>query len=406
LLVAQVAVRRLKKEGTQTMWMTLVFVGTATLFVAMTCGALWHLRWVQRLPVMEAIAGHDETILQADHGFRCSVVIAARDEEARIEQTVRRLLAQSGVELEVIVVDDRSTDRTSEILQRLATEDPRLKVKRVDVLPDGWLGKCYACHIGASAATADWILFTDADCWLKPDVIARALRVAKRDAADHVTMSPGIVCESAAVRAWHLLFLTSLLNWFSGVNRDRPKSYLGIGAFNLVQAAAYRQCGGYQALHLTVLDDVKLGLLLRRAGRRSRAFLGVDDVECHWGTTVGSMVKIMEKNYFAAMDYRLWLALAGSVFVILVSGLLVFGLVSGTSAGFAAGLSPLSLIVPSAILARRLGWSWPCAVLVPFMFPVFLYALLNSAWVTLRQGGIRWRDTFYSIEALRAGDVR
>jgi hypothetical protein len=190
------------------------------------------------------------------------------------------------------------------------------------------------------------------------------------------------------------------------VNRDRPKSYLGIGAFNLVRAAAYRQCGGYQALRLTVVDDVKLGLLLVRAGKRTRAFLGVNDVECHWGTTVGSMVKVMEKNYFAMLNYSLGLALAGSAAVILVFAILVLGLITGTAAGFAAGLSPLTLVLPASILARRVGWSWPCAIYVPFMVPVFLYALLNSTWVTLRHGGIRWRDTFYSLDTLRAGTVR
>jgi hypothetical protein len=118
------------------------------------------------------------------------------------------------------------------------------------------------------------------------------------------------------------------------------------------------------------------------------------------------MVKIMEKNYFAALDYRLGLALAGSVFVILVSFILILGLMSGTAAGLTAALSPLSLILPAGILARRVGWSWPSAVLVPFMFPVFLYALFNSTFVTLRQGGIRWRDTFYSLKTLRAGNVR
>src|SRR5207245_8982865 len=167
-------------------------------------------------------------------------------------------------------------------------------------------------------------------------VIARAVWLAERAEADHVTLAPGTVVASLGARAWHLLFLTSLLNWFSGVNRDRPKSYLGIGAFNLVRAAAYRQSGGYQALRLSVVDDLKLGLLLRRAGKRTRAFLGVDDVECHWGTTVWSMVKIMEKNYFAAADFRLWLVLAGSVFVVLVSAILVLGLISGTAAGLAA----------------------------------------------------------------------
>jgi glycosyltransferase involved in cell wall biosynthesis len=334
------------------------------------------------------------------------VVIAARDEEARIEQTIRHLIAQRGVEVEIIIVDDRSTDHTGEILEHLAKEDASVKVKTVEVLPDGWLGKCHACHVGASAATGDWILFTDADCWLRPDVIARALRVAERDRSDHVTLTPGTVAETVGAQAWHLLFLTSLLNWFSGVNRDRPKAYLGIGAFNLVRTAAYRQCGGYERLRLTVLDDVKLGLLLRRAGMKTRAFLGVHDVECHWGTTVWSMVKIMEKNYFAATDFRLGLVLAGSLFMILILCIVIAGLVTGSVAGLLAGLSPLSLIVPAAIMARRLGWSWPCAVCMPFMFPVFMYAVLNSTYVTLRQGGVRWRDTFYSLETLRAGTVR
>src|ERR1041385_8591497 len=396
---------------TQTMWATLIFGGTAAMFLAMTLAALWHLRWVRRLPAMETFTATERPASSPGQRVRCSVVIAARDEEARIEGTMRRLLAQRGGTVEFIVVDDRSTDGTGEILRRLAEEDARVQVKRVQTLPPGWLGKCHACHIGAGAATGDWILFTDADCWLKPDVIARALRVAERDGVDHVTLSPGTVIESLGARAWHLLFLTSLLNWFSGVNRDRPRAYLGIGAFNLLRATAYRQCGGYEALRLTIVDDIKLGLLLRRAGSRTRAFLGVDDVECHWGNTVGGMIKIMEKNYFAVTDFKLGLVLAGRPAAILVHGILVHvilvaGLLTGTPAGLAAGLSPFLLILPAGILARRVGWTWPCAIFVPFMFPVFLYALLNSTFVTLRQGGIRWRDTFYALDTLRAGNVR
>jgi cellulose synthase/poly-beta-1,6-N-acetylglucosamine synthase-like glycosyltransferase len=389
-----------------TMWMTFIFAGTVAMFLAMTFAAVWHLRWVRRLPSLATLTNSPRSSSSQNQSIRCSVVIAARDEEARIEQTIRHLLAQRGVEAEFIIVDDRSRDRTSEILRQLKKEDPRLHVKRVDVLPEGWLGKCHACHVGANEATGDWILFTDADCWLKPDVIARAVRLAEREGADHVTMSPSTVGQSLGAQAWHLLFLTSLVNWFSGVNRDRPKSYLGIGAFNLVRAESYRQCGGYEALRLTVLDDVKFGLLLRRAGKRTRGFLGVDDVECHWGTTVGSMVKVMEKNYFAALDFRLWLVLAGSGFTILVLGILLLGLLAGTAAGLAAALSPVALILPAAILARRVGWTWPCAVCMPFMLPVFLYALLNSTFLTLRHDGVRWRETFYSLDTLREGTVR
>src|SRR6185436_4905923 len=294
------------------MWMTLIFDGTAALFLAMTIAVLQQLRWVRRLPSLDSFAATQSHV-------RCSVIIAARDEEGRIEQTIRHLLAQREVGLEIVVVDDRSTDRTGEILRRLAQDDSRVQMKRVDALPEGWLGKCHACHVGASAATGDWILFTDADCWLKPDVLARALAVAARDGADHVTMAAGTVISSTAARAWYLLFLTGLGGWFAKVNRDQPKSHVGIGAFNLVRSSSYRQCGGYEALRLTVVDDIKLGLLLSRAGKRTRAFLGMGDVECHWGTTVKSMIKLMEKNYFAAANYRVGVVLAASVVAVLAA---------------------------------------------------------------------------------------
>jgi cellulose synthase/poly-beta-1,6-N-acetylglucosamine synthase-like glycosyltransferase len=389
------------------MWLNLIFGGVAAIFFGMTCAALWQLRWVRRLPSLRELTDtslRDPSSTNAP--LRCSVVIAARDEAARIELTIRHLLAQQGVDVELIVVNDRSTDGTGEILRRLEGANPRMKCLHVEALPEGWLGKCHACHVGASEAKSDWILFTDADCWLKPDVILRAIRLAERDQADHVTLSPGTVVESFGARAWHLLFLTSLLGWFSGVNRDRRKSFIGIGAFNLVKKSAYSKCGGYEALRLTVVDDVKLGLLLRRAGCRTRGFLGVDDVECHWGKTVRAMAKIMEKNYFAVLDYRLHVVLGGSAMVLAVLTLLVVGLLSGSMAGVTAAFSPFLLGIPGGILARRLGWPWINALGIPFMIPIFWLTLINSTFVTLRQGGVRWRDTFYPLETLRKANVR
>jgi glycosyltransferase involved in cell wall biosynthesis len=380
------------------MWLTILFAGIAAGFALMTAGALFHLRWVHRLPKRSA---GDPVPLP-----RVSVVLAARDEQARIENTVRRVLEQRDVSVEIIVVDDRSTDGTSAILRRLAEEDARVKPRRVETLPDDWLGKCHACHVGASVATGDWILFTDADCWMKPDVIARAVAAAERDKVQHVTLTPGIAPETAGAAAWHFIFLMSLADWISGVNRDRPNRHLGMGAFNLVQAPAYRTSGGYEALRLTVLDDVKFGLVLRRAGHRTRAFLGGDDVECHWGATVRDMVQIMEKNYFAALEYRTSAALILGLGAPLLWLGAVAGPFTGTPAGAAAGLALASLMVPTAMLARRLGWPWRHAALTPLVFPALFYAVLKSTVVTLRQGGVRWRGTFYSLNRLRAGTLR
>jgi hypothetical protein len=177
--------------------------------------------------------------------------------------------------------------------------------------------------------------------------------VAEREGADHITLTPGTNAKSIGAQAWYLAFL---ITWFSGVNRDRPKAYLGMGAFNLVRASAYRECGGYEALRLTVLDDVRLGLLLRRAGKRTRGFIGGDDVECHWGTTVREMIQVMEKNYFATVDFRLAVALAAGLGGILFWCAALVGPLTGTAVGIAAGLAMLTLSVPAYVFARRLGW--------------------------------------------------
>jgi Glycosyl transferase family 2 len=387
------------------MWATIVFSGAAALFLSMTVAALVHQRWARRLPALAALPASGN-LDRSDTPVRCSVVVAARDEETRVEGTVRRLLAQHDVAVDVIVVDDRSTDRTGAILRRLASEDARVKATHIDVLPEGWLGKCHACRVGANAATGEWILFTDGDCWLKPDVIARALRVADRNAADHITLTPGVAPETLGARAWHLALLTRLASWMSGVNRDRPGAHLGMGAFNLVRASAYRACGGYETLRLTIVDDVKLGLLLHRAGKRTRAFVGGDDVESHWGTTVPRMIAIMEKNYFAAIDFRLAPVLASGLMGVLMLGAAVVGPWTGTAAGMVAGLAPWALTLPAAVFARRLGWSFGCAAITPLLYPVLIYAIMNSAFVTLHQGGVRWRDTFYPLDMLRKGTVR
>ncbi|MEK7674214.1 MAG: glycosyltransferase family 2 protein [Verrucomicrobiota bacterium] len=387
---------------------TLFFLGIAAAGFAMTIGFLRHLHWVQRLPSLESI-DRGGAHAKRDAGLagpRVSVVLAARNEEARIETTIRRLLAQRDVELEVVAVDDRSSDRTAEILRRLAAEDGRVKMRRIELLPEGWLGKCHACHVGASAATGDWMLFTDGDVWLQSDVVIRAVRLANSQGVDHVCLTPGVSDATPGGKAWHLAFLLTLSNWLSGVNRDRPGAYLGMGAFNLVRAAAYHACGGYETLRLTVLDDVKLGLLLCRAGKRTRGFVGGDDTACHWTTDVWGMIKIMEKNYFAALDYHLPTALGATV----LGGLFCIGAVigpcMGSLTGIAAGLGLCSICVPAGLLAARLHWSPAVALLVPFVFPVLIFSVLNSTLVTVRQGGVWWRDTFYSLESLRKGNVR
>ena len=377
------------------------FAAVVVMLAATAASKLFHQRWVRRLAPLEAPPDAAWAV-----PVHVSVVIAARDEAAGIEGTVRALLAQQGVALEVIVVSDRSTDGTADVVRRLGGADPRVRVIEVTVLPERWIGKCHACHTGATAAAGDWILFTDADCRLAPDVVARALAAAARERADHVALTPAPIDPTPGAKAWYLVFGASITNWIWAANRDLKDGHFGIGAFNMVRASTYRACGGYEALRLTILDDVRLSLLVRRAGGRSRVYLGADDVLCHWATSVGDAMRLTEKNYFAAIDFRTPVAVAGAVAVALLFGTPLAGFASGTWLGLACGLSPFLLSIPAALGAPRMGWSPAVALLVPFFYPLPMYAMLRSAILTIRQGGVRWRDTFYPTAMLRDGAVR
>ncbi|HXF59675.1 MAG TPA: glycosyltransferase family 2 protein, partial [Candidatus Saccharimonadales bacterium] len=125
-----------------------------------------------------------------------TILAAAKDEASRVEAAARSLLGQDYPHLTLLVVDDRSTDRTSAILDRLAAEDPRLKVVHVESLPDGWIGKCHALACGAEATDSEWILFVDADVTLQPDAARRAVSLAVRQGWDHVAVGPNMELES------------------------------------------------------------------------------------------------------------------------------------------------------------------------------------------------------------------
>lgn len=332
-----------------------------------------------------------------------SAVVAARDEATRIEATVRGLLAQQDVRIDVRVVDDRSADDTALRAARAGGGDARLSVERVDRLPDGWLGKPHACRLGAARSRGEWILFVDADVRLAPDVVARAIAAADRAGVEHVCLFPSDSADGPLVRSALLNFGAGLAHYAARTNRDHPRYFIGIGAFNLVRADAYAAIGGHDLLKMEIVDDLKLGFLLRRAGFRSRAYVASGDVHVHWAPTVSGMIRALEKNLFAMLDFsfaRGWLAVAG------LSGLLVAGYAApftGGAAGRAAALAWVATLVPAAMHSLHSGWGLLPALLAPLTAPAIVVALANSVWSAWRQGGVRWRGTLYPLERLRAG---
>jgi hypothetical protein len=371
------------------------FLGVGVIWLAFNLSVAWLQRYV---PPFARIA---ERLPDSDVTPSVTVVVPARNERDRIEESVRRLLAQRGVDLELVVVDDRSDDGTTKILERMCGEDSRLRVIRIDTLPSRWLGKPHACHLGAQDARGEWILFTDADVWLSPDLIANTIRAAVSEGADLVCLLPAQKRISLWGRAAMLTFSMALLIAAGRANTNRRLAPVGIGAYNLVRAAAYRRSGGYEALRMEVIDDMKLGLLLMHGGSRLRCWTAADEAEMDWAATPRELVRALDKNFIALAEMHFGVAAFGvgimsAAWVTAIAGPLV-----GSWTGYVALAGLVSMVLPAALFARHSRWGLLPAILAPVIFPLLPWALLRSAWLTWRQGGIRWRKTVYPLPLLR-----
>ena len=354
-----------------------------------------------------------------------SVVVTARDEAEEIGTTVRRLLAQRYPALEVIVVDDRSTDGTSEILDRLGAgaSGSRLATIHNRNLPRGWLGKCHACHLGALRARGDWILFLDGDVELvADDLLARVVHLATTRHLDHLAVIPDQRPVSALQQALLSVFaqMYLLAARVYEMDRDKRRGGAGIGAFNLVRRSSYDRIGGHSLLKMDPTDDYALGRLLKESGARQRLFDGVGLVRCRWHKGAMNVARGLEKNLFAGIDYSVTELVGFTVAsILLVFGPLAAGIAASALAPPAGGAlmvaaARLPFLLQAIVIAsgfrrqsRRYGGS---AALLSLLYPVAVLVLLGAAWNsalrTLVRGGIRWRDTFYPLAELRAGRVR
>ncbi|MBI1314972.1 glycosyltransferase [bacterium] len=338
-----------------------------------------------------------------------SVIIAARDEESKIGVTLERLLSSDYPSLEIILANDRSRDRTGEIAAAIAERDSRLRVLTIDVLPDGWLGKTHALQLAAHQATGEYLLFSDGDIMFAPDALRLSLQYAVAKQLDHFCLMPSMETESwpecVLVSFFAMLFAFGTQPWFRRLRL--PHAYYGVGAFNLVRRDTYERLGGHEPIRLDVLDDVKLGKLFFVNGASADYLVAGDAVTVRWQNSAWGVIRGLEKNAFAGCQYSLPKLLGFSLFYIavfhapwLAAALLPLKL----SVGFLATL--LLLHLTFARLALTFGGSLSVTpALLPGSLGV-LFAFWRSAILTLRQKGVRWRDTFYPLDQLRAAVYR
>jgi len=235
---------------------------------------------------------------------RLSVVVPARDERAAVGRAVGSLLAQDYPDLEVIVVDDRSSDGTGEVLHELAATDPRIVVIRVDDLPAGWLGKNHALWAGAQRASGEWLLFTDADIVFGPGALRDAVGYAMSEGLDHLTLAPRLIARGLLLRAFVAFFGYAFVALWGAylANDPRSKRGVGIGAFNLVRRSAYESIGTMRALSLRPDDDIRLGRRLRAFGFRQRVLNGNEILSVEWYPSLGAALSGLEKSMYSSME--------------------------------------------------------------------------------------------------------
>lgn len=334
-----------------------------------------------------------------------SIIIPVRNEERNLEEALRSVLAQEYPNLEIIAVDDRSTDRTGGILAEMARQRHRLRVISVIDLPVGWLGKNHALHLGASEARGDYLLFTDADVVMAPDSLSRAMGRMLAGGLDHLAVGPQVTMQGALLNMFagaFLIFFTLYARPWA-LKNPKSKSHIGIGAFNLVRAGAYRSAGGHTAIAMRPDDDMKLGKLLKMHGFSQELVSGKGMIRVEWYASLGELVRGLEKNSFAGIEYRLSALIINTlvVFAFFVWPFAALLLTSGvTQLLNAAAIAILAIIyLYSAHLygiRARYGVGLPLATLL------FIYILWRSALTILKNDGIDWRGTHYPLDKLKA----
>jgi glycosyltransferase involved in cell wall biosynthesis len=341
---------------------------------------------------------------------RVSIIVPARNEEEDIERSLTRLLALDYDNYEVIAVDDRSNDRTGGIMEKVARLSAlgRLCVIHHRELPAGWLGKTHAMWTAANQATADWLLFTDADVLFKPDSVRRALAYAEAEQADHVVVFPQMIMkrpgEYMMIAFFQTMFVFGHRPW--KVADPNTKDHMGVGAFNLIRRSAYQAIGTYEALRMEVLDDMKLGKVVKNAGLAQRNVFGADLISIRWAHGARGVVDNLTKNFFAVLSFQWWRALLSAF------GLAFLNLMPFLGVWLAHGWErlPYAIALGSMFLIY-LGMSWRSGVpayyfaLHPVSTVLFVYTLLRSMFYTLWNDGIVWRGTKYPLEELRKGMV-
>jgi cellulose synthase/poly-beta-1,6-N-acetylglucosamine synthase-like glycosyltransferase len=379
--------------------------GIAAAWLSRVIPALWMLPRVPNLlePTQaSADAGGDPATWPS-----VTVIVPAKDEAVAIEPSLRSLLCCDYPKLQVIAVDDRSTDATGRLMDEVASSPDsqgRLRVLHVKELPEGWLGKPHAMALAAEGAGSDWLLFTDADVLFDPRSIRLAIQYAEQSHGDHMVLYPTLILRGVAEKM--------LIGFFQSVSAlaGRPwkiadpgatKDYIGVGAFNLIRRPVYEALGGYAELRMEVLEDMRLGFRAKREGYAQRVAFGKDLVRIRWAESAWGILNNLTKNLYSTFRFRTSLLLAACV------GMFLMCLTPFVALFFPGAALWAGTVTLAALLLLNLRY-WRLTDISPLylaLFPIatllFVGTLLRSMMLVLWRGGVLWRGTLYPLKELR-----
>lgn len=382
-------------------------MGFVTAWMLLGC-ALWLLMAWLSLRNLWAVRLFEHVRAPAPQPWpRLSVIVPACNEGATLEAASASLRAQDYPDLEILLVDDRSTDDTGALVDRIAATDPRIRALHVTHLPDGWLGKVHAMHVATQQATGQWLLFTDADVHHAPGTLREAVAWAEAERLDHLTLAPqfysGTWWGEVGLAAFGTLFLAVCRA--TEIGKPGSDAVLGIGAFNLVRRQTFDRTEGLAWLKLEIADDTGLAMLLHRHGGRSALGMSLSNLRIQWYASLPEVIRGLEKNLFAVIAQFAWWRALIAVPVLLTGALAVpVALLAGS--GWVRALALVAWLAMAAVAVsswRRVGFRLLPQLLVPVGQLLMTWVLLRSAWATLRQGGVKWRGTLYPLHELREG---
>ena len=333
-----------------------------------------------------------------------TVIVPARNEAENIGATLETLVLQQYSGLRVLAIDDRSTDKTPQIVDEFAERYPwRVGAIHIDYLPEGWLGKTFALEVGTRNSSSEYLLFTDADALFSPSSLRRAMAFAAMTQADHVVVMPTPEVKGRG-EGMMLGFLSVLGLWVTRPWRvSDPQArhdVLGVGAFNLVRREALEVLGGWEPQRLAVVEDVTLGRRMKAAGLRQRVAFGPDLVLVHWAKGARGIVRGLTKNLFASVNFRTLVLLPQCVvmlalFLAPIPGVAWWRTILPSTMSLCCIAACYRMVSQRSQIDARYGWLYPVAVVVMAWAAV---RSMLSAWV---RRGVMWRGTFYPLRELR-----